>query len=235
MKGLALLAASSLALSSVPAAAATMVQSDNEFEYFGFDPFDAALGTLNSVTLTIELWRPRAWLMSVESEEPTTASVEWAVAGTWVLPGSDATGGMEVLVPLTGSGTADVSLTWLDGGRAYGIFGVDGTGSVTLSLDTAAFLGDRIFFNGFDPGFFDNVGDTSLTYGGSASFLHLPSGCPTGDDAYEEAEDGCGWVSYTLTYDYTPAVPEPGTWAMMLIGFAGVGMALRRSRRLALA
>ena len=31
---------------------------------------------------------------------------------------------------------------------------------------------------------------------------------------------------------YTPgAVPEPATWAMMLLGFGGMGMALRRSRR----
>lgn len=29
----------------------------------------------------------------------------------------------------------------------------------------------------------------------------------------------------------TPAVPEPGTWAMMLLGFAAVGSSLRRSRR----
>jgi hypothetical protein len=29
----------------------------------------------------------------------------------------------------------------------------------------------------------------------------------------------------------TPPVPEPATWAMMLIGFAGLGFAFRRSRR----
>lgn len=29
----------------------------------------------------------------------------------------------------------------------------------------------------------------------------------------------------------TRAVPEPGTWALMLLGFAGVGMAMRRSRK----
>lgn len=28
-----------------------------------------------------------------------------------------------------------------------------------------------------------------------------------------------------------PAVPEPGTWAMMLLGFGGMGVALRRRRR----
>ena len=31
------------------------------------------------------------------------------------------------------------------------------------------------------------------------------------------------------------AVPEPATWGMMLLGFAGIGMALRRRRRPALA
>ena len=38
----------------------------------------------------------------------------------------------------------------------------------------------------------------------------------------------------TITYDYTPAVsgvPEPATWAMMLIGFAGLGFAFRQSHR----
>ena len=29
----------------------------------------------------------------------------------------------------------------------------------------------------------------------------------------------------------TGAVPEPATWAMMLLGFAGIGFAMRRSRR----
>jgi hypothetical protein len=28
-----------------------------------------------------------------------------------------------------------------------------------------------------------------------------------------------------------PGVPEPATWAMMLIGFGGIGMAMRRSRK----
>jgi hypothetical protein len=31
--------------------------------------------------------------------------------------------------------------------------------------------------------------------------------------------------------DPTPAVPEPATWAMMLLGFAGLGFAFRQSRR----
>jgi hypothetical protein len=33
----------------------------------------------------------------------------------------------------------------------------------------------------------------------------------------------------------TLAVPEPGTWALMLLGFGGIGLAMRRRRRPALA
>ena len=34
---------------------------------------------------------------------------------------------------------------------------------------------------------------------------------------------------------YAPAVPEPATWAMMLVGFGGIGLAMRRRRKPALA
>jgi hypothetical protein len=35
-----------------------------------------------------------------------------------------------------------------------------------------------------------------------------------------------------LSYEPAPgAVPEPATWAMMLLGFGGIGMAMRRSKR----
>ena len=37
--------------------------------------------------------------------------------------------------------------------------------------------------------------------------------------------------AFTLTSDAVPAVPEPATWAMMLLGFAGIGVAMRRRRR----
>ena len=38
-------------------------------------------------------------------------------------------------------------------------------------------------------------------------------------------------VSKPIPINNTPPVPEPGTWAMMLVGFGGIGMALRRSRK----
>ena len=41
-----------------------------------------------------------------------------------------------------------------------------------------------------------------------------------------------GWSNaYLYTTGTPPAVPEPATWAMMLVGFGAAGTALRRSRR----
>lgn len=44
-----------------------------------------------------------------------------------------------------------------------------------------------------------------------------------------------GSLGGTVTINATPAVPEPGTWAMMLLGFGAAGYAMRRRRRPALA
>jgi hypothetical protein len=52
----------------------------------------------------------------------------------------------------------------------------------------------------------------------------------TGENAGETASDA-GVVHITSV----PAVPEPATWAMMLLGFGGIGFSMRRSRRPALA
>lgn len=47
-------------------------------------------------------------------------------------------------------------------------------------------------------------------------------------DEYFSAAD----FSHFTVYDSnTPAVPEPGTWAMMLMGFGAAGYAMRRRRR----
>jgi hypothetical protein len=34
-----------------------------------------------------------------------------------------------------------------------------------------------------------------------------------------------------LAIPVNTGVPEPATWAMMLLGFGGIGMAMRRSRK----
>jgi hypothetical protein len=42
-------------------------------------------------------------------------------------------------------------------------------------------------------------------------------------------------ATYTAVFDFAAAVPEPSTWAMMILGFAGIGfMAYRRKSKRAL-
>jgi hypothetical protein len=61
---------------------------------------------------------------------------------------------------------------------------------------------------------------------------------------FETSPDGVSWISpvsngyldASFSADFSPAVPEPSTWAMLLIGFAGIGfMTYRRSRKTATA
>lgn len=220
-----------LGLVAVPATAATVVQSDNETLFLGFDPFDPSLGTLNSVTLEVSLWRPRAWVITTPSDVPTTTTVGWSIDGEWVLPASAGMGGVPGSIALTGSGTTVVDLASVDSGIAFGFLGIEAIGSGSLLLDPADFLSGRLFFNGFDPGYLGLANDTEFTLGSGVGLVQLAGACPDFNGPRPESEDYCGNTSYTLTYDYTPAVPEPGTWAMMLLGFAAVGLSLRRARR----
>lgn len=53
-----------------------------------------------------------------------------------------------------------------------------------------------------------------------------------GNIAAAVSTQASGFASVTYTYDAAPAaLPEPAAWAMMLVGFGGVGTMLRRSSR----
>ena len=68
--------------------------------------------------------------------------------------------------------------------------------------------------------FFIGTGPINVTASGAFLFLGI------NDDLYA---DNSGSLHVTVTADSISAVPEPSTWAMMLLGFAGVGfMAYRR-------
>jgi hypothetical protein len=53
----------------------------------------------------------------------------------------------------------------------------------------------------------------------------------TGPTSTITISDGKGLSNAQIFGTGIPAVPEPATWAMMLLGFAGVGVAMRRSRK----
>jgi PEP-CTERM motif len=70
-------------------------------------------------------------------------------------------------------------------------------------------------------------GDSSICNGCGFGFDNIQSNFPTGTIYAEKNQNQALW-----SITPTAAVPEPSTWAMMLLGFASLGfMAYRRSRK----
>ena len=119
--------------------------------------------------------------------------------------------------------------------------------SATVALVTADFtdtqllLGEEIGASGnFNPQQFTFTTDTPGAFTGltlaSSNFTGLSYGL-SGDTITVDWAGGnvAAGQQFSAVFDIAGAVPEPSTWAMMLFGFAAIGTALRRKRRLAAA
>jgi hypothetical protein len=95
-----------------------------------------------------------------------------------------------------------------------------GDGQTQLTASIGPFGGGGITFTYLIPG--DYVASVSgdILYHTCTPFGCLPNG-----------GGGLGSQSFFATENISVGVPEPATWAMMLLGFAGLGFAFRQSRR----
>jgi len=152
------------------------------------------------------------------------------------------------LVPAAGSGFVNVfASTFPD------IAGISNPDLFSMTLDSLSFnAGDNLTtelpsvgiqykngqFNGFE--FITDFNFASNSYqfriDGPVITVELldPSGNPTGSSLINATING-GLSNQTPFTPTSPPVPEPAAWAMMLMGFAGLGMAMRSRRRSAFA
>ena len=110
----------------------------------------------------------------------------------------------------------------------------DGTGTVSLGFGTG--FGNNILSTGFFStvnagtlaSIFGGLGDGALTY---SLFDNDPN------DNFFDFTQGVngGLVNVGQGPIIAPGVPEPSTWAMLLLGFGAVGAAMRRRRQMPVA
>jgi hypothetical protein len=79
---------------AVPAEAAIIQTTSDTAFTPGLNGFNAALGTLNSVTLKVDVHKYREWQVLAPTTQPTTYDLPWVINGLWYL---DTYGGLVTL------------------------------------------------------------------------------------------------------------------------------------------
>lgn len=138
---------------------------------------------------------------------------------------------------LNGNGqitTSDASfINPLNGYTAQNITGITGTFNGSAITGLAALFGANNLYYLTGPFFVDGNGLGFTTAADVSANLFV-----TNDTSYRVNTMGAGLLTGGVTAKSSAvaaAVPEPATWAMMLLGFGAVGFGMRRrSRTLAL-
>ncbi|WP_262408456.1 choice-of-anchor E domain-containing protein [Sphingomonas sp. JC676] len=183
---------------------ATVTSSAPKVATVNFDKFDSTLGTLNSVTLMFS---------SVLDASGTLTNNSIVLPRNYLL----STG---AIAGLTGNGFnfmqglgIGLDLVHVPRHNSVGLsYDATNSDSETLTSNLSAFVGS-------DPLAFTFVSTSLFGMLGINGTLDM------------DTQIG-GWAK--ITYDYTPnaagAVPEPASWAMMMLGIGAVGGAMRRRR-----
>ncbi len=151
--------------------------------------------------------------------------------------------GLAVTAALAIAAPAEAAVDYTVSGAGSGTFSLELTGStytltaVDLTFGSASFDLSNSLFETF--GAFWTLGGQSFGVNGLASgtddfnFIFNPA-LPSQDvfPQYTNIGNPSEILGGRATVNQVAAaVPEPGTWAMMLLGFGAAGAALRRSRR----
>ncbi len=193
------------------AGAAVVTYTTSAGPSMSFTAFDPSLGSLDSVNLTLKLHLDGILAVINNSGAPQAFSVTETVDAQFQGPGGGPPVFETAYTPLidfvepTGFTLQEVQSDVQFGLKDPHPLLADYSSSTASTVNYVAFLAPQMFPPSL-PGVQFIVEGNS--YGGPA----------------------------TLTYEYTPvsaaSVPEPASWALMLLGIGGVGAALRRRHKL---
>lgn len=98
--------------------------------------------------------------------------------------------------------------------------GINAFGATGNGVDTTGYGGPNAYFTGIAADFMSGT-------------VHFINPIPNGGTDYFSLEEALDQASFSNGGGITiPGVPEPASWAMLLIGFGAMGFVLRRQRRL---
>lgn len=116
---------------------------------------------------------------------------------------------------------------------------IDALGQAGIQYNNGQFNGfvfvTDFLFNGSWYQFRANGPSITVKLLDNVSNQYDPHGYPVGTTSYINARFTTGNANLSPVVDVPGAVPEPATWALMLLGFGGIGFAMRRKRTAALA
>lgn len=130
-------------------------------------------------------------------------------------------------IDASGTLTTEDTPTAQGGFLITGITGTVGTAAITGLLAPGTFGGnDNLLFVGRDP--LLSFGGFSFTADGSNNIFATTQ--LTGGFGLLRPDGTIVAGRFSITPQQAGAIPEPGTWALMLLGFGFVGAALRRRK-----
>jgi hypothetical protein len=163
------------------------------------------------------------WVTTVAPVHAAAVTFDW----TLTVPSNVTSGGF----PFLGSGTITAT-TAAGGDPMTAITGTIGSNAIT-GLSTFDGADNLLFPNTAGASLLDHRGFSFTVGTQSINILsQFSPGQMTTGDAYEEIASnpgGFGVGIFTLTQ--VAALPEPSSWAMMILGFAGVGFMAYRRRK----
>ena len=164
-------------------------------------------------------------IASADTVPPTAGTP--APAGDYSLTFNGGLYSGNALVTADSSGhVTNISGTVNDNGTLYDIVGVDGTyanadNNLYITPAYVTFAGLSFDLLNGSSGFALNLYNNLASLGGDAQYGLIDSVSNPG---------GYNTVNSTTVSVNLSAVPEPATWAMMLVGFGAIGFGLRRRR-----